>query len=263
MESQASRAEPTERRSFVGLTREPGERWSRFATRVANAFGLVLLLVVAIYVLSSLLRYSGWGAVALAIVTGACATLALVSAEAPHPLTRWSAGLAAASVVLAAVSAIAGGSRLSGISALIQVGLLAVAAVMVLGSVLREHEVNFRTILGAISVYVIVGILFTYVYVGVDAFQSGAFFGAPTQTGDFIFFSITTLTTTGYGNLVPAGQPGRMLAGLEMLIGQIFLVTLIAGLVSLWRPGSLARLSRPGGQASAEASTAREELREP
>jgi hypothetical protein len=42
---------------------------------------------------------------------------------------------------------------------------------------------------------------------------------------------------------VPAGQPGRMFSGLEMLIGQIFLVTLVAGLVSLWRPGSLARRS--------------------
>ncbi|MFN8163568.1 MAG: potassium channel family protein [Solirubrobacterales bacterium] len=49
------------------------------------------------------------------------------------------------------------------------------------------------------------------------------------------------MTTTGYGNLVPGGQPGRMIAGLEMMIGQIFLVTLVAGLVSLWRPGEALR----------------------
>ena len=96
---------------------------------------------------------------------------------------------------------------------------------------------NFRTILGAISVYVMLGILFTWVYVAVDKLQAGLFFGQPIQVGDFVFFSITTLSTTGYGNLVPAGQPGRMLSGIEMLVGQIFLVTLIAGLVSLWRPG--------------------------
>ena len=53
--------------------------------------------------------------------------------------------------------------------------------------------------------------------------------------------TLKALTTTGYGNLVPAGQPGKMFAGLEMLMGQIFLVTLVAGLVSLWRPGLLAR----------------------
>lgn len=238
MESQASRAEPEERRSFEMLTRQPGERWMRFASRVANAFGLVLLLVIAIYILSSLVPYRGWGGVALAVVTGACATVALVSSGAGAPLPRWSAALAITAVVLATISAIAGGTTLSGVSALIQVGLLTVASGEMLGAVLREHEVGFRTILGAISVYVLLGILFTYVYVAVDKLQPGAFFGQPIDTGDFVFFSITTLSTTGYGNLVPGGQPGRMLAGLEMLVGQIFLVTLIAGLVSLWRPGS-------------------------
>ena len=83
------------------------------------------------------------------------------------------------------------------------------------------------------------GILFTFLYGTVERVQGGAFFeGVPHPAGsDFLFFSYTTLTTTGYGNLVPGGQPGRMLSGLEMMIGQIFLVTLVAGLVSLWRPG--------------------------
>ena len=66
----------------------------------------------------------------------------------------------------------------------------------------------------------------------------------PPQGSDFLFFSYTTLTTTGYGNLVPAGQLGRMVSGLEMMIGQIFLVTLVAGLVSLWRPGEALRRRR-------------------
>lgn len=241
MESQASPAEPVARAPFRGFARRPGERWTRFATRIANAFGLVLLLVVAIYVLASLVSYAGWGAVALAAVTVTCATLALVSSEAGPRLVRGSAVLGAVAFLLAFVSELGGGSRLLAASALIEVVLLAVASAKMLGAVLSEHEVNFRTILGAISVYVLLGIIFTYVYVAVDKLQPGLFFGQATQTGDFVFFSITTLSTTGYGNLVPAGQPGKMLSGLEMLVGQIFLVTLIAGLVSLWRPGSLSR----------------------
>jgi hypothetical protein len=240
MESQASPAKPPER-ALRGFGREPGERWTRFASRVADAFGLVLLLVLTIYVVSSLVSYRGWGAVVLAAITGACATLGLVSARARAPLPRWSAGLAAAAVVLAGAAALGASPKLAGASALILVGLLMVAAGEILVAVLREHEVNFRTILGAISVYIILGVLFTFVYVGVDKLQPGQFFNVPAETGDFIFFSITTLTTTGYGNLVPAGQPGRMLSGLEMLVGQIFLVTLIAGLVSLWRPGLINR----------------------
>jgi hypothetical protein len=103
--------------------------------------------------------------------------------------------------------------------------------------VLSESTVNFRTILGAISVYMIFGLIFTSLYRAIDRLQSAPFFTeGGSEVGDYVFFSFTTLTTTGYGNLVPAGQPGKMLAGLEMLLGQIFLVTLIAGLVSLWRP---------------------------
>jgi hypothetical protein len=241
MESQASPAEPAERARFRGFARQPGERWSRFATRIANAFGVVLLLVIAIYVLASLVSYKGWGAAALAAVTVTCAAVALASSEAGPRLVRGAAVLGAVAFALAVVSALAGGSSLLGISALIEVVLLTVASAKMLGAVLAEHEVNFRTILGAISVYILLGILFTYVYLAVDKLQPGLFFGQPIQTGDFIFFSITTLSTTGYGNLVPAGQPGKMLSGLEMLVGQIFLVTLIAGLVSLWRPGSLSR----------------------
>jgi len=242
MESQASQTEPGE--SLAGglhLGRRPTERWVGFLGRIANAFGMVFVLVVATYVLGSLLSYSGWGGVVLLVLTGACSTVALATAGTAVGRVRVAAGLAAGAVVLGTVGAAAGGKAPWGIAALIQAVLLLIAALKVLGAVLGEREVGFRTILGAISVYVILGLLFTFVYAGLDRFQAGPFFGQPTQTGDFLFFSITTLTTTGYGNLIPAAQPGRMLAGLEMLIGQIFLVTLIAGLVSLWRPGLRAR----------------------
>ena len=238
MGSQVSPAEPEERRALRRpLTRQPGERWTRFATRIANAYGLVLLLVVTIYVLASLVSFHGWGAVALTAATAACTTIALISSEARAPLPRVSIGVGSAAVLVALASALGASGKLLGIAALAQVVLLAFAAVEILGTILQEHEVSFRTILGAISVYVMLGILFTWLYVAVDKLQAGLFFAQPLETGDFVFFSITTLTTTGYGNLVPGGQPGRMFAGLEMLVGQIFLVTLIAGLVSLWRPG--------------------------
>lgn len=242
MESQVSPADP-DAATFDGLSRRPGERWSRFATRVANAFGLVLLLVIAIYVLASLAPYTDWGALALAVVTAACAIVGLISAEAGPRLLRGSIALGALAVALALAAALGAGSRVLATSALAGALLLATAAGKVLGAVLSEHEVGFRTILGAISVYMIFGLLFTSLYVIIDRLQSGAFFidEAGSHTGDYIFFSFTTLTTTGYGNLVPAAQPGKMFAGLEMLLGQIFLVTLIAGLVSLWRP----RRARP------------------
>ena len=131
-------------------------------------------------------------------------------------------------------------------ASLIQICLLTVAMAAVLWRVVSSAEVGSRTILGAISVYTVLGILFTFLFGTIDRIQGGPFFeGVASPAGnDFIFFSYTTLTTTGYGNLVPGGQPGRMIAGLEMMIGQIFLVTLVAGLVSLWRPGDALRRRR-------------------
>jgi Ion channel len=230
----------------LAISRQSGERWSRFAARVGEAFGLVLLLAIAIYALGSLLSYSGWGGVVLSGTTGTCVIVALVSAEARRGLLRWASVLALAAFVLAVAGAVSSSKPPAGAAALILAILLAVAAAEVLGAALREREVGFKTILGAISVYVILGILFTFVYAAIERFQASSFFGSPTQTGDFVFFSFTTLTTTGYGNLIPATHFGRMTAGLEMLIGQIYLVTLIAGLVSLLRPGRWARRNEGG-----------------
>jgi ion channel len=171
-------------------------------------------------------------------------TVALTSARARHVTIRWGLGLSFAAVVLALLNPLLDAPSLLGVSSLVQMVLLVLAVGAILRAVITETEVGFRTILGAISVYLIFGLLFTFLYAAVDRLQSGLFFGQPVGNGDYVFFSFTTLTTTGYGDLIPAGQPGKMFAGLEMLLGQIFLVTLIAGLVSLWRPGPVARTLR-------------------
>ncbi len=225
------------------MSRRRGERWGQFVTRVANAFGLVLLLVLASYVLASLTPNHGWTAALTILVACAAAVVGLAGADVRLILVRVATGLALVAVAFAALSAIVDEDALQGASGLITATLLGVAAGAILRAVVAETQVGFRTILGAISVYTILGLLFTFVYVAVDRIQSAPFFGSGVviKGGDFIFFSFTTLTTTGYGNLVPAGQPGKMLSGLEMLMGQIFLVTLVAGLVSLWRPGAFTR----------------------
>jgi hypothetical protein len=229
--------EETENR-FGELSRRPGERWGQFAERVGNAFGLVLLLVIATYVLGSLVPYRGWTGALITAVAASAAVIALASADVRRGVVRATGALAGASVVLAVLAAALDESGLLGASAILQVALLLTAAGAVLRAVVTAPEVDFRTILGALSVYMTFGLLFTFLYAFLDKVQDGAFFanGGHAGGGDTLFFSFTTLTTTGYGNLVPAAQPGKMFAGLEMLTGQIFLVTLVAGLVSLWRP---------------------------
>jgi ion channel len=224
--------------------RAPGrERWLRRAERVSDAFGIVFLLVLATYVLASLLSNHGWSAVVLTVATSATSVVALTSSHAHAKLVWATVWLAALTILLAAAAAAMDDRAWLNFASVIQIGLLTIAMAAVLRRVVTSAEVGFRTILGAISVYAVLGILFTFIYGMVDRIQGGSFFEGvlQPQSSDFLFFSYTTLTTTGYGNLVPGGQPGRMISGLEMMLGQIFLVTLVAGLVSLWRPGEALR----------------------
>ena len=233
----------------LGIARRPNERWSQFAERVANAFGLVLLLVLATYCLGSLTPFHGVTGALTTAVACIAAVVALAGAAVRPPLFRVALALALAAVILALLSWIVDDLHLLAASSLIVMVLLLLAVGAILRAVLAETRVGFRTILGAISVYMILGLLFAFLYSAIDRVQGAPFFGSgtPVNGGDFLFFSFTTLTTTGYGNLVPQGQPGKMFAGLEMLMGQIFLVTLVAGLVSLWRPGMLTRRRGPAG----------------
>lgn len=228
------------------------ERWRQRAQRASDAFGLVLVLVLATYVLGSVLANDGWGAVLLMAVTGATSVVALTSSRAKPANVRRALNLAVLSVVLAAVSATIGGRHWLSVANFIEIGLLAVSMAAVLRRVVSAENVSSRTILGALSVYAAIGLLFTWAYGLIDRVEGGEFFGAETvvRGSDFLFFSFTTLTTTGYGDLVPAGQFGRMVSGLEMMLGQIFLVTLVAGLVSLWRPGQSLLRRRPESAAA-------------
>jgi hypothetical protein len=233
------------------------ERWVQRAERVSDAFGLVFVLVVVTYVLASLLENRSWTSVVLTVATSATSVVALTSSQARARTVRVALVLSLLTVVLAAIGAAAGNHDWLNLATLIQVSLLTVAMGAVLRRVVMAPEVGSRTILGALSVYAVLGILFTFLYGVIDRVQGGPFFEghAHPASSDFLFFSYTTLTTTGYGNLVPGGQPGRLISGLEMMAGQIFLVTLVAGLVSLWRPGEAIRQRRErrsGGELPAD-----------
>ncbi|HWO47233.1 MAG TPA: ion channel, partial [Solirubrobacterales bacterium] len=214
-------------------------RWQRRAEKVRDAFGLVLILVLTTYVLASVMGNRGWSAVLLTLTTSATSIVALTSSHARPKVVRRAVLVAGLAILLAMASAAFGGRLCLNIASFLEIGLLVVAMAAVLQRVLTSETVSSRTILGAISVYTALGIVFTWAYGLIDRIEGGGFFGeaVPTQGSDFLFFSYTTLTTTGYGDLVPAGHVGRMVSGFEMMIGQVFLVTLVAGLVSLWRPG--------------------------
>jgi len=231
---------PDERSQRVGRVRRR-ETPLELAERIADAYGLVLLLIVSTFVVMMTLPPEGWGGrVAAVAVAGVTAIVAFTSSDVRPARVRLAGLVVVAAVAAAVLAKQIPSDRLLGLAFAVTGILLGVAAVTILRCVvIGVTHVDFRTILGAISVFTLLGLLFAFLYVFFSRWTHTAFFtgvhGAPVS--DYLFFSYTTLTTTGYGNLVPAGTVGQSFAVLEMLVGQFFLVTLVAGLVSLWRPG--------------------------
>ena len=184
----------------------------------------------------------GWGGRVVAVaVAGLTAIIAFTSSDVRPERVRLAALVVVAAVVAAFIAERVESDRLLGLAFIAVAILLAIAAVTILRRVIvGASHVDFRTILGAVSVYALLGLLFAFFYFAVGRWSDGEFFTgvAESRSSDYLFFSYTTLTTTGYGNLIPAGTVGQSFAVFEMLLGQIFLITLVAGLVSLWRPGA-------------------------
>jgi hypothetical protein len=220
-----------------------GESRLELVQRIGDAYGLVLVLVLTTFVVAMTLPPEGWGGrVAAIAVAGLTAIIALTSSDVRLGRVRLAAALALLAVLTAVLAGVLSSDSLLGVAFVIDSLLLAAAAIVILRRVMLTAQVDFRTILGAISVYTLLGLLFAFLFLALGRLVSGNVFSgvSDAQTRDYLFFSYTTLTTTGYGNLVPAGTIGQILAVFEMLTGQVFMVTLVAGLVSLWRPGARA-----------------------
>jgi hypothetical protein len=94
-------------------------------------------------------------------------------------------------------------------------------------------EISLLTVLGAVCIYVLVGLSFAFLFEAVGYLGSQPFFATQERGshGDFVYFSFITMATVGYGDLVPQGGLPRALAVTEGMFGQIYLVTAVAALV--------------------------------
>jgi hypothetical protein len=129
--------------------------------------------------------------------------------------------------------------------------ILLLTAALIVRRVLARPTVTIQSIYGALSAYLIIGLMFAAFYGAQNALGSAPFFAQhqPANTQTFQYFSFTTLTTLGYGDFTAAGNDGRALAVIEALTGQVFLATLVARLVAAFRtPAQQARAARPEGR---------------
>jgi len=204
----------------------------------ADSYGLVLVLVVLTYVVSVSFE-TGWAqSVVLAIQL---VTVWLTFRTARAAISARVMAL----VVFVAVGAVAlinvfvtVASQALAVAFVASALLYLVAPFAVVRDIATRRNVDQETVLGAIAAYLIVGMCFAFTYRTIGALQSTPFFGAAGRgdLSDSLFFSFVTLTTTGYGNLVPATNPGQSLAVMEAVLGQLFLVTAVAKIITAWKP---------------------------
>jgi len=98
--------------------------------------------------------------------------------------------------------------------------------------------IDSNRLFGAISIYLLLGLIWSLVYVGIVEVDPDAFNGAEAGPWleiipDFIYFSFVSLTTLGYGDISPATPISRFVVYLEAITGQLYLAIMIAGLVGI------------------------------
>ncbi len=124
--------------------------------------------------------------------------------------------------------------------------LLVVTPVVIGKRILEQKRVTLQTLFGAVSIYVIFGLLFAFVYMAMRFITGEPFFANDDTVNpvNYIYMSYITLTTVGYGDFTPGPDSAKMFAALEALIGQVFLVTTVARLVSLYGREEQRRFAR-------------------
>jgi len=114
-------------------------------------------------------------------------------------------------------------------------------SITILGYVLHSGRITTDKIFAAVCVYLLIGYAWTFSYALLDELNPASFLAlSPASAHDYVshvlqlrYFSFMTLTTVGYGDIVPRSSPARTLAVLEAVTGQIYLTVLVARLVGL------------------------------
>ena len=210
--------------------------------RIHYRFGIVLLLIL-VTITFTLAAPEGDGARFVAVVLQAAVLVAAVIASKAHRAVIVLSLIAAVVGLAGAAAAVFGSGEFGNSSAAVLALFYVILTPPAIGSGLlkqfREEEaVTMQTMFGVLCLYLLAGLLFSVAFVTIDQVSDTPFFAGSGAHGrdDFLYFSYTTLTTVGYGDLVAATNLGRSLAITEALVGQLYLVSVVAVIISNLRP---------------------------
>jgi voltage-gated potassium channel len=215
----------------------------RAIVRAPDSYGLLFVFLIVYYVLLTI----NWNSRLSLLVRVAwlCVTtlLAFYTSRVPRRVMTTVIVATGLTFVAAVVVILQGHTQADG-------GIVLLASVLVLSTPfavgwrnLKHTTVTGETIMGALCIYVLIGLIFATFDYGFQLAANRPYFAQPGQHGpsDFVYFSYITMSTVGYGDLTPAPGLPRTTAALEALMGQIFLVVLVARLVAMYTPSVLRR----------------------
>jgi len=204
----------------------------------SHSYALLLGLILVSLTFQSSAPDERWSRVVIVALHAGILLLALWTSRTPERDFRW--GLFGAVMALGITAILAtskhpefhkGGILIVG--ALVVVVVPAVVAHGVLHGIRQEKGITLQAAYGALCIYLLIGMLFAFSFGAIAVLQSGPLYtnGTDGNLQSHLYFSFITITTTGYGDLAPAGNLARSLAMLEALLGQLYLVTVVAVIV--------------------------------
>ena len=205
-------------------------------------YGIVFVLVVLSFVVQEAAPDTDLTRVVVIWLQAATLAAAVRIAGASRPIVRLAAAFAALAAIAAPVLWVVEGSVGDGVTAIATGLLVGVAPVAIAGGLsrdmVRSGEVTGETLSGVLSIYLLAGMFFSFLFAAVGALGDDPFFAeiADPERPDYLYFSYTTLTSTGFGDLTAATNLGRTLTSIEALVGTIYLVTIVGLIVANLRP---------------------------
>ena len=196
----------------------------------------VVFLVVLIAVVFTIVAPEGDGSRAASFALLGTVLLVVIDTSRERTAVRRRRASIGAAVILIVTAGIAVGVVPRGTALLLSALLTLATPVTLVGGLLRlvrEHGVTLQAVAGALAIYLLVGFAFASLIGFVADVGSGNYYAQGTNgtESEHVYYSFTVLTTTGFGDFTAAHGAGRALAVIEMLTGQLYLVTVIGILI--------------------------------
>jgi hypothetical protein len=221
--------------------------FGRKVVRALDSYASLHALLLLNFFMLELIDDPRWGAIVSTLLGAVALVIAISDPDAGERVSRRQGILIVACVALAPIVLLTNSAQVLALAYLLPVALLVGATLPItLVRVLRHRRVTSETVLGALCSYVLLGLTFAFVYLAVSEFRDSPFFAQAGlhQQSEYVYYSFVTLTTLGFGDLSPTVGLPQALTALEALVGQVFLVTLVARLVTLWGRGQLEEARR-------------------